>query len=230
MPPAEGGAPPVAPAPPTRRSGSSRAAPVALLALAGVLLVARVATGIYDHLHPPTRPDLVEWRDPETGQAEARATGKPILYDFTADWCGPCRQMQREVFAKPASAERINAGLVPIRVLDRAREEGRNPPGVEALQKRFGVTAFPTLVVASPDGGRFESKSGYRGAFMTTQFITNAAMLVTNPFLGRRGAPWGTRDSTRADSASAWGPWRTGPAPSAGDSAGPASRATFAPR
>jgi uncharacterized protein YyaL (SSP411 family) len=70
--------------------------------------------------------------------------------------------MGREVFADRKSAATINAMFVPVRVLDRQREDGRNSPDVVALQQRYQVEAFPTLVVVSP-GGRPEKIEGYPG-------------------------------------------------------------------
>src|SRR5881628_2623537 len=98
MPPAESGIPPTAteaPAPIAAagagpagdlhpaRSRSTRSTPVALLALAGVLLVARVALGIYESVRPLERKSLVEWRQPGAGEAEASASRKLLLYLFT---------------------------------------------------------------------------------------------------------------------------------------------------
>jgi hypothetical protein len=68
MPPSEAGATPAwLPAsggPPlgsgAARSGPTRATPVLLLAIAGVLLVARIAFGIYEHAHPIVRPPVVQ--------------------------------------------------------------------------------------------------------------------------------------------------------------------------
>jgi hypothetical protein len=42
----------------------------------------------------------------------------------------------------------------------RAREEGRNPPAIEDLQRQFQVDAFPTLVVLSPATGRVVKPRG----------------------------------------------------------------------
>ena len=152
--------PPVDAAP----SGSTRATPRALLILAAALLVLRVATGVREHAHPPAAVEKVAWRPIAEGEAIARAGGRPILYDFTAEWCAPCRLLGHEVFADPHSAEWINRSFVPVRVLDRTREEGRNPAAVDTLQRRYHVQAFPTLVVVPPRGGEPETIEGYPGA------------------------------------------------------------------
>ena len=154
MPPVEGGGP---------LSGSTRARPTALLVAAAVLLIARVATGIYEERHPPGLPDLVSWQPIAGAEARAREAGKPVLYDFTAEWCVPCQVMQREVFGDPVVAREIDLAFVPVRVLDRMREEGRNDPAVDALQRRFRVSSFPTLVVVPHGGGDPVVMVGYQG-------------------------------------------------------------------
>lgn len=144
-------------------AGSTRARPTVLLAAAAVLLIARIAIGIGEGRLPATMPDMVRWQPIEGAEAAAHAQGKPVLYDFTADWCAPCLVMQREVFADPAEAAEIERLFVPVRVLDRQREEGRNPAAVDSLQRRYGVSSFPTLVVVPPAGGEPVNLVGYPG-------------------------------------------------------------------
>ena len=103
---------------------------------------------------------LVAWRSVEDGEEEARATGRLALYFFTADWCAPCHTMKREVFSQPAVFELIQKHYVPIEVLDRTREEGKNSASVDRVQFRFLVDAFPTLVVARPDRGHGITEAG----------------------------------------------------------------------
>ena len=136
------------PGEPERISGASRPLPRALLVLAAALLVARVATGVWEEQHPPKIVERVAWVELERAEAESRLTRKPILYEFGAEWCGPCHLMSREVFANEVHARQIEQSFVPVTVVDRRREEGQNSPEVERLERAYGITAFPTLVVA----------------------------------------------------------------------------------
>ena len=162
-PDAPGGVPP-------HRAGSPRRAPLLLLAVAALLLVLRVVLGFQEArtqaqapVTAPSGADLVQWRTLEAGLAEARATNRPVLYDFTAEWCPPCRLLQRQVFADPEAAGEIEARFVPVRVLDRQREEGRNERWVDSLQARYRVNSFPTLIVAGMDGNETRRIEGFMG-------------------------------------------------------------------
>ena len=157
------------------RNGSSRSTPRIFWVLAIALLLLRVAAGWYESRNAPRVVELVEWQPIERAIEVSRASGKPILYDFTADWCPPCHAMAREVFADRKSAEAINTMFIPVRVLDRQREEGRNSPDVAALQARYQVEAFPTLVVVSPDG-RSERIEGFPGAQPLFRELTRLGM------------------------------------------------------
>lgn len=183
------------------RSGPTRATPVLLLALAGALLAARVALGIFEHVRPVERADRVEWREPAAGEAEARDGGRLLFYCFTRDGEPRCRQMSREVFAEPRSAELIQRQFVPIRVLDLAREDGHNPPDVARLEQQYAITEFPTLVVTTPGHERFEKQAGYAGALATTQFISGAPVRLL--LRASHGHPRAGRDSVAGADTSA---------------------------
>jgi len=176
MPPVE----PDGPAP-LRPAGSTRRTPVLLIGLALLLLAARVAIGLWENRHPPRLADLVRWRPIASAEAEARQVRKPLLYDFSADWCAPCQKMQREVFADRAVADRIESLFVPVRVLDRRQEEGRNPAMVDSLQQRFHVASFPTLVVVPANGGEPIVLVGYQGMGQTIQALTEAGLRAGGP-------------------------------------------------
>lgn len=146
---------------------STRRVPVVLLGLAAVLLIARVGIEAVRLSQPArvytsTSDTLVRWTPVDAAESASAATGKPILYEFTAEWCPPCKRMQREAFADPATADLINRSFVPVQVYDRAREEGRNADVVTALLDRHRVAAYPTLVVVR-NGQEITRIEGYPG-------------------------------------------------------------------
>jgi thiol:disulfide interchange protein len=130
-----------------------RALPIALLVAALVLIAARVAIPLLKS-DAPKSAGGIQWLTPAEGLRLAAASNKPILFDFTADWCQPCHVLDAEVFANPAIAREISERFIPIRVVDRRQEEGRNAPEVDQLQQRFGVRGFPTVVFADRAGER----------------------------------------------------------------------------
>jgi thioredoxin-related protein len=69
--------------------------------------------------------------------------------------------LHKTLFENKKAAQYINKHYVPVRVMDRAREDGRNKPVVEQLQSRYEVGAFPTLILVSHDLSRAARIVGY---------------------------------------------------------------------
>ncbi|WLQ36369.1 thioredoxin [Streptomyces castrisilvae] len=70
-----------------------------------------------------------------TFDTEVLGEGRPVLVEFTADWCGPCRQLA-PVLGAIADEERERLRIVQIDV--------DHNPGTAA---RYGVLSMPTLMV-----------------------------------------------------------------------------------
>jgi thiol:disulfide interchange protein len=136
-----------------------------------LLLVARVASGLYEKDHPSMPRSLVAWVDLDKAPALSRERGLPIFYEFSADWCGPCKLMDRDVFNNDNAAREINARYIPVRITDRMEEDGENLPPVRELIQKYKIMYFPSIVVVPPDGTKARELRGYEGYTETLQFL-----------------------------------------------------------
>lgn len=78
-----------------------------------------------------TLPEVTE----ENFAAEVLGSSVPVLLDFTATWCAPCRALTP--ILEGIARERAGALVV-------ASVDGDASPGIAA---RYGVKSFPTLLV-----------------------------------------------------------------------------------
>jgi len=145
-----------------------RALPIWLPIVVALLIVARIVASKY----PVTADaDLVHWTDAGMAARIARGTHRPILYEFSAEWCGPCHVLEREVFMDADLAAKINNRYIAVKVVDRKSEDGHNTSTVQQLMDRYGVTGFPTVVIAESDGSVRDRTVGYYGRDKFEQFI-----------------------------------------------------------
>jgi thiol:disulfide interchange protein DsbD len=91
----------------------------------------------------------------EASISEAEADGKPLLIDFAASWCLPCKEMEIQTFHDP-TVEPDLAGrfkLVKIDVTDPNDEQ-------DAMKEAFDSGTLPSVLVYSSDAklsGHFET-------------------------------------------------------------------------
>ncbi len=154
--------------------GSQSRLPRALFWVLAAAIAFRIVTGVMEKTGKDSGAGLVRWRPHETAPAAAQKAGKPILYNFTAEWCAPCHVLDREGWGDSKIAALVNESYLPVRVVDREREDGRNPAAIDELNRRYSVIAFPTLVVADADGRQIARIEGYGGRDRLVRFLEDS--------------------------------------------------------
>jgi thiol-disulfide isomerase/thioredoxin len=104
--------------------------------------------------------------------ALALSSGDPVLLDFYADWCSPCRQMEPVV-------ERLQAAGYPVRKVNLDRER--------QLAARFQVTSVPCFVLVV-DGREVKRLVGGQ-SLKTLETMLAAAGAKAKPAVARAQSP-----------------------------------------
>ena len=102
--------------------------------------------------------DAFPWEhDFDTARAISEATGRPIMIDFWATWCGPCKMMNAQTFPDARVIEK-SVAVVPLKLdVDR---EGKQ------LAKKYQITAMPTILFINAEGEVQDRLVGARGPEM----------------------------------------------------------------
>ncbi len=95
----------------------------------------------------PAGPSIAWGRSESEAVAQARAEGKLLMIDFTAEWCQACHELEKYTYTDPTV---IAAAKDFVPVMVDCTEKGDE--GVLALQRKYGVSGLPTVLFVTPEG------------------------------------------------------------------------------
>jgi thiol:disulfide interchange protein DsbD len=116
----------------------------------------------------------ISWvRDEKAAVQQSRATGKPLLIDFFAEWCAACKELDDHTWADPVVAKEVTERFVPLKV-DATEETDET----EDLQRKYKVPGLPTvLMMACRDERPPECAIPGEGPARVTGFLPPPQML-----------------------------------------------------
>jgi thiol:disulfide interchange protein DsbD len=88
-----------------------------------------------------------ERKDIEGALSRAKADGRPLVVDFTAAWCGACKELDKKTFSEPRVGQELGR-FVAVKV----DATNNDDPKVEAMLARFKVVGLPTVVLFDSHG------------------------------------------------------------------------------
>ncbi len=94
----------------------------------------------------PVFPELNWLTQENLALTRGRQERKPVLIDFSAKWCGACKQMEREVFTDPDFIKESQR-FVLLRI-----DGTVITPELEKIYHKYRIQGFPTLIFLGSDG------------------------------------------------------------------------------
>lgn len=162
-------------------------------AIAAVLVVAFAAFLVAPASSAPDagpKPAAIPWLKLDEAVASAGKSGRPIMVNVYADWCGYCRLMDRTTFVDPTVVRLVAQGWVASKL----NGESSTPlklGKVSMTENQWavanGVQGFPAMFLLDSKGKPFAAFPGYLDGPQLRQFLQDASTYLKTGGASKNG-------------------------------------------
>ena len=119
----------------------------------------------------------IAWRTLDTALQEAAVVGKPVYVDVYAEWCAPCKTMDRQTFTNDSVAQLLSSGYIPARIDIDTKEF------TDSLRKSWHLRGVPTSIVMSPYGLEIGRRTGFLPPRDLMRWLNDPALMAFSAWL-----------------------------------------------
>lgn len=103
---------------------------------------------------------------------KALSNNKLVFVDCYATWCGPCKEMDSEVYPDVEVGEFFNKNFISVK-FDMEKPEGLK------IRKKYNIQAYPTLIFLNGKGEQIH----YAVGFFESKTFINIGQIALNKHL-----------------------------------------------
>ena len=118
-----------------------------------------IVLGIISFFYFSENENSITWKTYKESNFSDPGNKKGIIIDFYADWCVPCKEMDKTTFLDKKVISEVNKYLTLKADMTKSMS-----PEVDALRNKFQIDAMPTILVFSPNWEEIKRITGYANA------------------------------------------------------------------
>jgi thioredoxin:protein disulfide reductase len=121
----------------------------AIIAALGIVWILKMPVGNPEH--------KLQWNtNLEQSFSVAKENNKPIVLDFTAEWCTACKELEAMTFSDKMISKELKDNWTLTKV-----DATRDSKELRTVLEKYNVKGFPTVIFFTPEGKEFGRFSGF---------------------------------------------------------------------